>query len=82
MEVKSESEVAQSCPSPRDPWTAAHQAPPSMGFSRQEYQTGLPLPSTGDERENLGKINFEIGEGFLKDRKLEAIVKSLIDLTT
>lgn len=36
----------------------------------------------GDERENLGKINFEIGEGFLKDRKLEAIVKSLIDLTT
>ena len=28
------------------PWTAAHQAPPSMGFSRQEYwSTGLPLPS-------------------------------------
>ena len=27
------------------PWTAAHQAPPSMGFSRQEYWIGLPLPS-------------------------------------
>ena len=27
------------------PWTAAYQAPPSMGFSRQEYWTGLPLPS-------------------------------------
>ena len=27
------------------PWTAAHQAPPSMGFSRQEYFSGLPLPS-------------------------------------
>ena len=27
------------------PWTAAHQAPPSMGFSRQEYWRGLPLPS-------------------------------------
>ena len=27
------------------PWTAAHQAPPSMGFSRQEYWGGLPLPS-------------------------------------
>jgi len=27
------------------PWTAAHQAPPSMGFSRQEYWSGLPLPS-------------------------------------
>ena len=27
------------------PWTAAHQAPPSMGFSRQEYWSGLPMPS-------------------------------------
>ena len=27
------------------PWTAAYQAPPSMGFARQEYWSGLPLPS-------------------------------------
>ena len=27
------------------PWTSAYQAPPSMGFSRQEYWSGLPLPS-------------------------------------
>ena len=27
------------------PWTAAYQAPPSMGFPRQEYWSGLPLPS-------------------------------------
>ena len=27
------------------PWTVAHQAPPSMGFSRQEYWNGVPLPS-------------------------------------
>ena len=27
------------------PWTAAHQAPQSMGFSRQEYWSGVPLPS-------------------------------------
>ena len=27
------------------PWTAAHQAPPSMGFFRQEYWSGVPLPS-------------------------------------
>ena len=27
------------------PWTASHQAPPSMGFSRQEYWGGVPLPS-------------------------------------
>ena len=30
------------------PWTAAYQAPPSMGFSRQEYWSGLPLPSPGE----------------------------------
>ena len=29
------------------PWTAAFQAPPSMGFSRQEYWNGVPLPSPG-----------------------------------
>ena len=93
MKVKSESEVAQLCPTPSDPmncsppgspipgifqarvpewvaisfsnawkwkgkvkllscvrllatpWTAAYQAPPSMGFSMQEYWSGLPLPS-------------------------------------
>ena len=95
MKVKSESEVAQSCPTLTDPmdcsppgssihgifqarvmewvaiffsngwewkvqvkslssvwllpnpWTAVYQAPPSMGFSRQEYWSGLPLPSPG-----------------------------------
>ena len=31
-----------------DPWTVAHQAPLSMGFSRQEYWSGLPFPSPGD----------------------------------
>ena len=30
------------------PWTAAYKAPPSMGFSRQEYWCGLPFPSLGD----------------------------------
>ena len=30
------------------PWTVAYQAPPSMGFSRQECWSGLPLPSPGD----------------------------------
>ena len=29
------------------PWTVAYQASPSMGFSRQEYQSGLPFPSPG-----------------------------------
>ena len=40
MKVKSESEVAQSCPTLATPWTAAFQAPQSMGFSRQEYWSG------------------------------------------
>ena len=31
------------------PWTAAHQAPPSMGFSRQEYWSGVPLTSLHEE---------------------------------
>ena len=30
------------------PWTVAHQAPPSMEFSRQDYWSGLPFPSPGD----------------------------------
>ena len=45
MKVKSESEVAHSCPTLATPWTAAYQAPPSMGFSRQKYWSGVPLPS-------------------------------------
>ena len=35
------------------PWTAAYQAPPSMGFSRQEYWSGLPLPSLYEARTTL-----------------------------
>ena len=42
MKVKSESEVAQSCPTLRD------QAALTVGFSRQEYWSGLPFPSPGD----------------------------------
>ena len=30
------------------PWTAAYQAPPSMGFPRQEYWSGVPFPSPND----------------------------------
>ena len=45
MKVKSEREVAQSCPTLVTPWTVAYQAPLSTGFSRQEYWSGVPLPS-------------------------------------
>ena len=41
------------------PWTAAYQAPPSMGFSRQEYWSGVPLPSLLST-EYSGLISFRI----------------------
>ena len=49
LKVKeSESEVTQSVGLFVTPWTVAYQAPLSIGFSRQEYWSGLPFPSTGD----------------------------------
>ena len=57
MKVKRESEVTQSCLTLSDPMdcsppgSSVHgifQAPPSMGFSRQEYWSGVPLPSPTD----------------------------------
>ena len=38
----------KSCPTLATPWTIAGQVPLSMGFSRQEYWSGLPFPSPGD----------------------------------
>ena len=45
MKVKSEIEVAQLCPTLSDPMDCSLPAPPPMGFSRQEYWSGVPLPS-------------------------------------
>ena len=42
------SSIAQSCLTLCDPWTVAHQVPLSIGFSRQEYWSGLPCPLPGD----------------------------------
>ena len=63
------------------PWTAAYQAPPSMGFSRQEYWSGVPLPSPSEwlvhskgigfwigVREGLCEFMLEIAINFLKIR--------------
>ena len=43
------------------PWTAAFQAPPSVGFSRQEYWSGVPLPSP---REGLNSVKRARGHTF------------------
>ena len=45
MKVKSESKAVSHVRLLATPWTAAYQAPLSMGFSRQEYWSGVPLPS-------------------------------------
>ena len=45
VKVKSEREVAPSCPTLSDPMDCSPPGPPSMGFSRQEYWSGVPLPS-------------------------------------
>ena len=44
------------------PWTVAYQAPPSMGFSRQECWSGLPFPSPGD----LPNLGIEPGSSALQ----------------
>ena len=40
------------------PWTVAYQAPPSMGFSRQEYWSGFPFPSPGDLPNELTPVEI------------------------
>ena len=45
----------------KTPWAVAHQAPLSMGFSRQEYWSGLPFPSAGiflTQGSNSGLLHY------------------------
>ena len=63
------------------PWTAAYQAPPCMGFSRQEYWIGLPLPSpasrTAQPKRKLTKIKSnnikKKKKGLSKSRDIQEI---------
>ena len=48
----------------KTPWTAAHQAPPSMGFSRQEYWSGVPLPSPSTSLQMTQCHSFFITEQY------------------
>ena len=57
VKVKSLSRVRLSA----TPWTAAHQAPPSMGLSRQEYWSGVPLPSLEYIMRNAGLEEAQAG---------------------
>ena len=63
------------------PWTVARQAPLSMGFSRQEYYSGLPLPSQGDlpnlETEPSSPESSELAGGFFTTEPLGKTTKNL-----
>ena len=71
MKVKSESEVAQSIWLFATPWTAAYQAPLSMGFSRQEYWNGLPFPSPKESNcrggENSKKLRLQLKAEYMTE---------------
>ena len=54
----------------RPQWTVARQAPLSMGFSRQEYWSALPLPSPGRETLLLGLLIQESNLGLLHCRQI------------
>ena len=53
------------------PWTAAHQAPPSLGFSRQEHWSGLPFPSPM----HLWRIHVDIWQNQYNIVKLKNKIK-------
>ena len=42
------------------PWMAAYQAPPSLGFSRQEHWSGLPMPLGAAKKKNKNQISFSV----------------------
>ena len=54
------------------PWTVAYQAPLSMGFSREEYWSGLPFPSPGD----LSDPGIELGSPtFVNLKRISCLIR-------
>ena len=58
------------------PWTAAYQAPPSMGFSRQEYWSGVPLPSPLEGLEELFHVQCQEGWRLMVERLCDGAQES------
>ena len=63
------------------PWTAAHQAPLSVEFSRQEYWSGLPFPTPGDlpdpEIEPVSLASPALADGFFTTAPVGKPIDSL-----
>ena len=61
------------------PWIAAYQAPPSMGFSRQEYWSGLPLPSSSRKSDMSPKSGNQLSgiHSFLKMKNHNGVSTTL-----
>ena len=74
MKVKSESEVTQSCPTLSGPWTVAYRAPRSMRFPRQEYWSGVPLPSLLNHSRGLKIRSFKVFALSWKKYKYQSIL--------
>ena len=58
------------------PWTAAYQAPPSMGFSRQENWSGVPLPSP---KNTLEGVNSKISEA---EERISELEDKMVEITS
>ena len=56
MKIDTAAKSLQSCPTLCDPIDGSHQAPPSLGFSRQEHWSGLPFPSPMHERKSESEV--------------------------
>ena len=59
------------------PWSAAYQVPPSMGFSRQEYWSEVPLPSPGGTEEVVNISNENFRKAFMENVAPELVLKGL-----
>ena len=64
------------------PWTAAYQAPPSMGFSRHEYWSGLPLPSPTCRWHTNKPLKHLKNNEFKKVTRYKINIKSVMFLCT
>ena len=72
--------VTQLCSTLCDPWPVAHQAPLSMGFSREEYWSGLPFPSPGDlPKPGIEPMSPALAGGFFTTKQLEKPLYQHID---